>query len=124
MDDDFETRRRLIGQRKSIDDSIRGWADVLALWRLCREAKCMRAHACCGEPRRCFRAHVPLLPESLQVWFDTISAAQQDGASFDEAIDDTLGTIAEDALQRWHIAIAMSDLAARSVTSEDTSNHV
>jgi hypothetical protein len=108
----------------TMDESIRGWADVLGLWRLCRKKACMRVRACRGEPRRCFRAHVPLLPESVQIWLEMIDAAQQEGLSFDEAIEETVGTIAEDALQRWHIAIAMSAVAARGATSEEASNRV
>jgi hypothetical protein len=96
----------------TLDQSTRGWADVLALWRLCRNAACVRASGCRGEANTCFRAHLPLLPESVQAWFEHIGAAQEDGLSYDEAIAELAGTVAERALERWHEAIADSRLTA------------
>ena len=51
------------------------------------------------------RAYFPLLPQSLQVWFDQLGYGQEEGLDWDEAIDAMDGTIAERALERWHEAI-------------------
>src|ERR1051325_143870 len=71
----------------NIDDSIRGWANVLCLWRFCRHKRCTAALACRGnDVRRCFHAHYILLPDSVQLWFDALKEAQEDGLSWAQAI--------------------------------------
>src|SRR5690349_5913951 len=46
-----------------INPHIRGWNDVLCLWRLCRKGKCFQTRACHAvDARRCFHTHFVLLP--------------------------------------------------------------
>jgi hypothetical protein len=101
-------------RRFTMEQSIRGWADVLALWRFCRNKGCMRARACRGDAYRCFPAFVPLLPDSLQAWMEMIGDGQEDGLSYDEAIEQMIGTEAEEALERWYNALAWSEHRLRA----------
>ena len=93
----------------SLDQSIRGWNDVLALWRLCRNGRCIRACACRGpDAQRCFQAHFALLPDSMIAWFYDLADAQEKGLSYDHAIEGMRDTISENALEEWHAAIKES----------------
>jgi hypothetical protein len=99
----------------SLDRTIRGWNDVLALWRLCRNGACIRACACRGrDAQRCFHGHFALLPDSMIAWFEALADAQKQGLSYDQAIETMRDTLAEDALEEWHAAIGES---ARFLTS-------
>jgi hypothetical protein len=99
----------------ALDRTIRGWNDVLALWRLCRNGKCARSCACRGaDARRCFHAHFALAPDSLIAWFQALAVAQQEGLSYDEAIERMRDTPAENALEDWLEAIAWSDRVLRA----------
>ncbi|HVV62534.1 MAG TPA: hypothetical protein VHD14_12330 [Pseudolabrys sp.] len=97
----------------TLEQTIHGWAGVLGLWRLCPNATCRRSRACRGAAIPCFRAHFPLLPESVQAWFVCIGEAQNEGQSYDEAIESMEGSIAEGALERWHAHIAEADSISR-----------
>jgi hypothetical protein len=97
------------------DHSIRGWNDVLGLWRLCRNARCMRADACRGAcAQRCFTAHVPLLPDTVMAWLYELADAQQQGLTYDQALERMTGTDAQGALEDWHGAIAYSRTAMQN----------
>jgi len=102
-----ETTSR-IRKKETIVQARRGWADILGIWRLCTKPACQRAHACRGPIRICFKAYFPLLPEGVQLWFEMIADAQDQGLDFDRAIETLQGTLAEDALERWHEAIAQA----------------
>jgi hypothetical protein len=95
---------------KTLNDTIRGWNDVLGMWRLCRNPKCVRAQACRGaNAYRCYYAHSALLPDSLIAWFRELAEAQREGVSYAEAMERMRDTIAENALEDWHEAIAWSE---------------
>jgi hypothetical protein len=101
----------------SLDHTIRGWNDVLALWRHCRKGRCARAGACRGrDAQRCFHAHFALLPDSMIVWFYDLADAQKKGLTYDQAIEGMRDTIAESALEEWHATI---DESARFLKSRD-----
>ena len=44
MTEQTTERIAFAGQPETIDD-IRGWGDLLYIWRLCGKAACRRAHA-------------------------------------------------------------------------------
>ena len=93
----------------NLDDSIRGWADALCLWRLCRQTKCATASACRGgDVRRCFHAHFPLLPDSVQLWFEQVGEAQEQGLSWEQAMERIAGADVHGALERWRRTIDYS----------------
>jgi hypothetical protein len=93
----------------NIDDSIRGWANVLCLWRFCRNAKCAGASACRGaDVRRCFHAHFILLPESVKLWFDEIGEAQNQGLSWEQAMERIAEEELVGALEFWQRTVAYS----------------
>ena len=96
---------KLMRKCETIEQAARGWADILGIWRLCNKPACQRAQGCRGPIRACFKAYYPLLPESMQLWFEMIADAQDEGLSWDEALDGMKGTLAEDALQRWRESI-------------------
>ena len=86
----------------NIDESIRGWANVLCLWRFCRKKKCMRASACCGsDVRRCFHAHYILLPDSVQLWWEALGEAKDEGLSWEQAMDRLAEEDLDGRLEEW-----------------------
>ena len=91
--------------RAEIEEQTRGWGDVLNIWRLCERGQCRRAQRCRGRPMICFRAYFPLLPQSLQIWFDQLGYGQQEGMDWDEVHATMRGTIADKARERWCEAI-------------------
>jgi hypothetical protein len=94
----------------AIEASIRGWADVLCLWRFCRKAQCAKMRACRGgNVRRCFHAHFLLLPEAVRVWFDELGEAQEEGLSYDQAIERMEEPELRTALEDWHRTVAYCD---------------
>jgi hypothetical protein len=100
---------------RTLDQTIRCWNDILALWRLCRRGKCVRSRACRGaDARRCFHAHFALAPDSVIAWVGALAEAQKEGLSYDEAIERMRDTIAENALEDWHEAIAWSEEVLRA----------
>src|SRR5690242_20806031 len=85
---------------RRLNEHIRGWNNVLCLWRLCRKEKCFQTRACHGnDARRCFHTHFMLLPHGLQEWMFMIRDATREGLSYDEAIEDMIDTAAEGALE-------------------------
>lgn len=102
---------------RSREESMRGWGEVLSLWRLCGNAACRRARICRGHARVCFPRNFVLLPEGVQAWFVGLGEAQENGLTFDEAMDwlDAVG--AGEAFRDWNEAVAASlgeaDMRAR-----------
>jgi hypothetical protein len=93
----------------NIDDSIRGWANVLCLWRFCRQKRCAAASACRGnDVRRCFHAHYILLPDSVQLWWEALKEAQEDGLSWEQAMDRIAEEEFDGALEQWQRTIQYS----------------
>jgi len=87
------------------DDNVRGWGNILGLWRLCGNAACRRAHCCRGQGAACFKANYPLLPEGVRAWFEGLGEAQKQDYSFDEAVEwlDGLGLM--DEFRDWCAAV-------------------
>jgi len=99
--------RQTAGQERA--DNIRGWGNVLSLWRLCGNAACRRAHGCRGNGTACFRQNYPLLPEGVRAWFEGLGEAQKENYSFDQAIVwlDSLGLMNE--FHNWCAAVEGHD---------------
>jgi len=87
------------------DDRLRGWGNVLSLWRLCGSAACRRAHCCRGNGTARFKQNYPLLPEGVRAWFEGLGEAQKENYSFDQAIVwlDGLGLM--DEFRNWCAAV-------------------
>ena len=81
--------------------SLRNWGDMLCLWRLCGRAACRRAQRCRGEAPVCFPRNFPLLPEGVRAWFGGIAQAQEDGLTFEQAIEWLDSHWAGDAYHDW-----------------------
>lgn len=90
---------------RTIECTIRGWNDVLLIWRLCRNSACMRASACRGRAQSCLQTHFPLLPEGVRAWFAGIGEAQEDGLNFDDTIAWLDETPAGEAFADWQRAV-------------------
>ena len=108
----------------NLNEFIRGWNDVLCLWRLCRiKDKCFKTRGCHGDDARlCFHSHIVLLPTELQGWMNAIADASDKDLSYDEAIESMTDTEAEGALEEWHQAVSCSEKlrkAAGKVTWEE-----
>ena len=88
--------------------TMRGWADVLSLWRLCNNGGCRRARACGGNARVCYRQNIPLLPEGVQAWFAGVGRAQDDKLSYDAAIEWLETMPAGEAFHDWNEAVKES----------------
>ena len=105
-----DTREPTSKHPRRLNEHIRGWNNVLCLWRLCRNGKCFKTRAChANDARRCFHTHFVLLPHGLQEWMHMIKDAAREGLSYDEAIEDMIDTEAEGALEEWHTAVAQSE---------------
>lgn len=90
---------------QTMERTIRGWNDVLLLWRLCRNGACMRAKACRGEAQSCLQSHFALLPEGVRAWFAGVGEAQEEGLDFDAAMDWLDTTPAGEAFAAWQEAV-------------------
>jgi hypothetical protein len=100
---------------QSFIDASRGWGDILCLWRLCPRTACARARACKGNVRDCFPRHFKLLPQGVQEWFAGLGHAQNEGASFDEAMEWLDAEGPGQALRAWYEAVEQSMPARRTV---------
>src|SRR4029078_5335769 len=93
----------------NIDESIRGWANVLRLWRFCRQKKCATASSCRGaDVRRCFHAHYILLPDSVQLWGEAPGGAKDEGLSWEQAMDRIAEEEFDGALEDWQRTVEYS----------------
>ena len=95
-------------EHKAREKSLRAWGDLMSLWRLCGNAACRRAHACRGNARVCFPRHFPLLPEGVRAWLAGLGEAQEDGLTFEEAMEWLDATPAGEALRAWNTAVEAS----------------
>ena len=98
-DEAFESRRGMPAGECAT------WADLLGIWRLCRKRACQRGKRCRGEELACIKINVPLLPESVQLWFAAMMDAKRDGLSFDEAMAGLEGSWAEEGYIAWRKSI-------------------
>jgi hypothetical protein len=88
--------------------SMRGWADVLSLWRLCMNGKCRRARACRGDPIACRWRNFPLLPDDVQAWAFALAEAQQNEVPVDEAFERIGNSPEGEAFSAWCEAVKQS----------------
>jgi hypothetical protein len=65
---------------------LRELCNSMWVWRLCDAARCRRARACRGAPRRCLARHAPLVPEEARAFVVRMFAMRQEGATFEEMI--------------------------------------
>ena len=86
-------------------DECPTWADLLGTWRLCRKRACQRGKRCRGEELACLRTNLPLLPESVQLWFVAMMDAKREGLDFDEAMARLEGSWPEEGYMEWRMAI-------------------
>jgi hypothetical protein len=57
-------------------------ATMLGLFHLCRQSRCRKAQACCGEPRACLARHAATIPQPVREFAIAMLDAQSRG--FDE----------------------------------------
>jgi hypothetical protein len=95
-------------RRQSLAEAMRGWNDILCLWRLCDQKACRRARACRGNVHVCVPRNFPLLPEGVRAWFAILAQAQEEQMSFDDAMASLDGTPADDAFWEWHETVETS----------------
>jgi hypothetical protein len=67
---------------------LRSLADWLGLFRMCGRASCRRANGCRGDARACLRACAPGVPEPVRDFVRAMLEAQDEGLSFEAALDD------------------------------------
>jgi len=92
----------------ALAEGMRVWATHLKLWRLCGNAKCRRAGACRGKVQFCARANFLLLPQGVRDFFHGLTEAQEEGLSFQEAIEQLDESGAVEAFEDWNAAVAAS----------------
>ena len=92
----------------AFEQGLRGWANVLRLWRLCGHASCRRERACRGDARLCVPANYPLLPEGVRDFVDGLAEARAEELSFEEAMAWLDATEAGDAFRDWNAAVTAS----------------
>jgi hypothetical protein len=90
----------------------------LLMWRLCGNAKCRRARACRGKVYRCSRPSFFLLPQGVRDFFFGLADAQEEGLSFEEAMERLDETGAVEAFEDWNAAVAASVMRYNPHTSE------
>jgi hypothetical protein len=97
-------------QHPRINEFIRGWSDVLCIWRLCRSATCFKSRHChARDARRCFHTHFVLLPPGVQAWMHAIADAHEKELTYDQVIESMFDTEAENALEDWLEAVKYSE---------------
>jgi len=101
-------------RQKTPTNRSSGWNDTLGTWRLCRKRICQRRKSCCGEKYACLRTSLPLLPDSVQLWFIRLMECRTAGIDFDEAMAHLNGSWEEEGFIAWRAAIG------RPVTEPDT----
>jgi hypothetical protein len=67
-----------------------------------------RARACRGKVYRCSRPSFFVLPQGLRDFFFGLADAQEEGLSFEEAIERLDETGAVEAFEGWNAAVAAS----------------
>jgi hypothetical protein len=69
----------------------RAVCDCLELHRICGSAHCRRTGHCRGDPVACLRAGVRPAPVALREFARSLLQAQEEGLSFDDALEEALG---------------------------------
>jgi len=82
---------------------LRELCNSMWVWRLCDAARCRRARACRGAPRRCLARHAPLVTEEARAFVVRMFAMRQEGATF----EDMIAELAEEnaAFEEWISAL-------------------
>jgi len=98
-----------LDQKQEAD--LRGWINLLDIWRVCANPACDRAGCCRGKPSGCFRQNFSRLPMGMQDCFLALIAAKQDGLPFDDAWAELTrcGLVAE--LAKWQALVHGSEAA-------------
>lgn len=95
------TPKPALSAERKYEECLRGWNEILAIWRVCDNSACQRAQCCRGDVRPCARAKFPLLPEGVQTWFMGMLWGKSEQLSFDEAIEMLEPSGANQALWAW-----------------------
>jgi len=99
------------GTRKSNGTEIlRRIAGMLSLWRVCGNAACRRAKACCGRAHRCAERNLAALPPGVQDFFGALVAAKSCRMSFEAFQEEMAGSPEVEAFFAWVAAANGSKL--------------
>ena len=93
---------------------ISGWGNILGAWRICRKRVCQRSRSCCGETVDCLRKNLPVLPDSVQLWFLTLMDSRAAGLAFEDAMAQLDGSPEEEGYIAWREAIGQPVTDERS----------
>jgi hypothetical protein len=94
----------------------------LALFRLCRHARCRHAGRCRGEPMACLRTGVEHAPDTVRQFVISMMQAQDMGVSFEEAFEET--TDYHDAYLAWVAALQAAQRNERKSSRRARATHV
>jgi hypothetical protein len=67
------------------ENARRKFFNVIEIWRVCRERRCRRARACIGDLERCWKFHIPLIPQDTKTWVKKMFEMRLAGYSSEEA---------------------------------------
>lgn len=79
---------------------VRISADLLLVWRVCRNGACRRARACRGDGEHCIQHNFPRLPEGVQEWYVRLLRPATD-RPLEQVLEDLAGSPAEKAFLEW-----------------------
>jgi len=74
---------KLAARRAAARLALRWAASAVCLWGLCTDAACRRAQECRGDPHRCMRRALPLLPEEVREGLRAMADGHERRLSFD-----------------------------------------
>ncbi|MGB6909144.1 MAG: hypothetical protein WBE01_05340 [Methyloceanibacter sp.] len=89
------------GATASEAETLRRFADMLCLWRLCGNAGCRRARSCRGRVHLCARRNTAALPAGVRGLFIAFLAAKHAGLSFDMFVAEMDGGEEHEAFAAW-----------------------
>lgn len=95
------TPKPALSAERKHEECLRGWNEILAVWRVCDNSACLRAQRCRGDVRSCAKTKYPLLPEGVRTWFEGMMWAKMQELTFDEAFEMLEPCGANQALQAW-----------------------
>jgi hypothetical protein len=76
------------GRRTNDVETLRRFADMLCLWRLCANASCRRARCCRGRTHLCARRNFGAVPDGARDFFVAFLAAKHAGLPFEAFKDE------------------------------------
>jgi hypothetical protein len=83
------------------EQALRNWNRTLGVWRLCENQACRRARICRGNPLACMPRLFPQLPLGVQAWFVSLGQCQDEGLTFEEAMEELEGTPQQQEFIAW-----------------------